>query len=142
MRTQSRFRTDIFKPLDADSEQSENGRELADWLCANLPAGMQPDSLDEDWGYRIIFGDPSLTHKVSVCCGYVENDQWSCFCEPHRSLKDRLLRRPLPHAEMERVIRAIDNLLANSPGVSDVEWFENDARLREFNHGPRAFPSP
>jgi hypothetical protein len=139
MRTQARFRTKSFTPLTEDSDQSENGRELAEWLCSHLPSDMQPDSMDEDWGYRIIFGDPDLNAKVSVCCGNVEDDQWSCFCEPYRSFTDKLLKRPLPHPEMERVIRAIDDLLSANPQFTGIEWFENDAKLQEFNHGPRAF---
>jgi hypothetical protein len=124
--------------LTGRDDQSENGRELAEWLCAQLPADMQPEAIWEDWGYMISFGSPSL-QAVSLCCGNVENDQWTCFCEPHRSLFDRLLRRPLPIAEMERVIRAVDQLLRDNSQFTDVEWFENDAKLQEFNHGQTAF---
>lgn len=99
---------------------------------------MQADSFPEDWGHRIIFDDPQLNHKVSVCCGHVGGNQWSCICDPYRSFSDKLFRRPLPLVEMRRVILAIEALLAKSPEFFDVEWFENDARLREFNHGPRA----
>lgn len=139
MRTQARFQTDLFKPLTDDSDQLENGRQLADWLCANLPADMQPDSMDEDWGYRVIFGASELNAKVSVCCGHVEGNQWSCSCEPYRSLTDKLLQRPPPLLELDKVVRTIDSLLAGSSSIYDVEWFENDAKLREFNHGSRAF---
>jgi hypothetical protein len=100
---------------------------------------MKPESLAEDWGYRIVFGSPALNSKVTLCCGHVEDDQWSCFCDPERSVTDRLLRRPLPLNEMEAVVRAVDELLSNTPSIIDVEWFENDARFQEFNHGSRAF---
>ena len=130
MRTQSRFRTSLFRPLGADDDQSENGRELAVWLCANLPAEMQPESFAEDWGYRIVFGSPALHSALTLCCGYVEEDQWSCFCDPERSGSADGL---------EAVVRALDELLSNTPSITEVEWFENDARFQEFNHGPRAF---
>ena len=139
MRTQARFRTTLFRPLSGDDDQSENGRELAEWLSARLPPEMQPDFAAEDWGHRIDLGAPDLRTKVSICCGYVEDDQWSCFCDPERSLTDKLFNRPLPLSEMGKVIRAIDEILFRTPEITDVEWFENDAKLREFNHGPRAF---
>jgi hypothetical protein len=40
---------------------------------------------------------------------------------------------------MERVIRAVDQLLRDNSQFTDVEWFENDAKLQEFNHGQTAF---
>jgi hypothetical protein len=129
----------LFKPLSGQDEQAENGRELAEWLCSRLPSEMQPEPMEEDWGYRIDFESPSLRSKVSLCCGNVQNDLWSCFCEPYRSITDRLFRRPLPTAEMELVIRAVDQLLRDNPQFTEVEWFENDARLQEFNHAPTAF---
>lgn len=139
MRTQCRFRSAIFKPLAAHANQALLGKELAEWLCAKLPHGFLPDLLDEDWGYRITFGDTSLNAKVTICCGSVEHDQWSFYCQPYRSFIDKLLGRPLPLSEMERVLRACDRLVAEEPGFSEVEWFETDRRFREVNHGSRAF---
>ena len=139
MRTQARFRTKLFATPSDGADQADNGRELALWLCANLPAALHADATDEDWGQRIVFGAPHLNAKVSVCCGHVEDDQWSCFCEPYRSVSDRLLRSPLPLIEMETVIRAIDALLTDNPDFTDVEWFANDAKLREIDHASRPF---
>ena len=139
MRTQVRFRTALFAPLTDDSDQRESGRELTQWLCAQLPAAMQADAMDEDWGWRVLFGASDLHATVSVGCGHVEADQWSCACEPHRSPTDKLLRRPLPQAQMERVVRAIDALLDGNPDFTDIEWFAQDARLRECDHAPRPF---
>lgn len=139
MRTQVRFRTSLFRPMDQDSSPSENGLELAKWLCANLPARFGADYMDEDWGQRIVLGDPLLNAKVSLGCAWVENDQWSCVAEPSRSFVDALLRRPLPAAELETVVRALDALIAATPALVEVEWFENDRRLREHGHAPRAF---
>jgi len=139
MRTQVRFRAALFRPMDQHTEQSENGLELARWLCANLPERFIADHMDEDWGQRIILGDPLLNAKVSVCCGSVEEDCWSCSVEPTRSLVDSLLGRPLPTAELETVVRALDSLIAATPAFVEVEWFENDKRHREFNHAARAF---
>ena len=139
MRTQARFRTTLF-PTPADgADPADNGPALARWLCANLPAEWRADALDEDWGQRIVFGAPHLAARVTVCCGHVEDDQWSCFCDPVRSFSDRLLRRPPPEAEMEAVIRAIDALLADDSTFTEVEWFANDAKLREVDHAPRPF---
>jgi hypothetical protein len=139
MRTQVRFRTSLFRPMDQHAEQSENGVELAQWLCSNLPARFMADCMDEDWGQRILFGDPSLNAKVSLCCSWVEEGCWSAFVEPRRSVVDSLLRRPLPVAELETVVRALDSLIAATPAFVEVEWFENDKRHREFNHAARAF---
>jgi hypothetical protein len=139
MRTQVRFRTTLFAPLTDESDQRENGRELAEWLRAQLPAAMQADAMDEDWGWRVRFGAGDLDGTLSVCCGHVEADQWSCACVEIRSFTDKLLRRPLPQAQMERVVRAIDALLDGNPAFTDVEWFANDARLRESDHAPRPF---
>lgn len=141
MRTQVRFRTTLFSPLSDDADQTELGREWAEWLCAALPLGMQVDSMDEDWGYRIIFGNPLLNARVSICCGYVGDDQWSCLCEPYRSFTDKLFKRPLPVAEMRTVVLAIDALLSDNPHFTDVEWFAVDAQLQEIDHAPRAFAS-
>lgn len=139
MRTQVRFRTSLFRPMDQHTEPSEDGLELARWLCSKLPARFMADPMDEDWGQRIILGDPLLNAKVSVCCGSVEEDRWSCFVEPRRSFVDSLLGRALPVAELETVVRALDSLIAATPAFVEVEWFENDKRHREFNHAARAF---
>ncbi|MGH8029664.1 MAG: hypothetical protein ACREO3_07000 [Arenimonas sp.] len=135
MRTQARFRTTLFTPLGNDDDQRENGRELAQWLCANLPADLRPDAMAEGWGHRIDFGDPRLGNTIFVGCGHVEGDEWSCYCEP----EPNRVERTAPVAEMVRVIGAIDALLAKTTAISDVQWFQNDAREREFNHAPRAF---
>jgi hypothetical protein len=139
MRTQVRFRTSLFRPMDPHTEPSRNGLELAQWLCANLPARFMADHMDEDWGQRIILGDPLLNARVGLCCSWVEEDCWSCFAEPERSLVDSILGRPLPLAELETVIRALDSLIAATPAFVEIEWFENDKRHREFNHAARAF---
>ncbi len=139
MRTQARFRTTLFATPTGGADQADNGRELASWLRKHLPADLRADTIDEDWGQRIVFGAPHLAAKVTLCCGHVEDDQWSCFCDPVRSFADRMLRRPLPQAEMEAVIRAIDALLAGNPDFTEVEWFANDAKLREIDHAPRPF---
>jgi len=125
--------------MDQHAEQSENGVELAQWLCSNLPARFMADYMDEDWGQRILLGDRSLNAKISLCCGSVEEDCWSAFVEPRRSLVDSLLGRPLPVAELETVVRALDSLIAATSAFVEVEWFENDKRHREFNHATRAF---
>jgi hypothetical protein len=139
MRTQVRFRTSLFRQMDKHSEQSENGLELAQWLCSSLPARFMADTMDEDWGQRIVLGDPQLNARASLCCAWVEEDCWSCVAEPRRSLVESLLGRPLPIAELETVVRALDSLIAATPAFVEVEWFENDKRHREFNHAARAF---
>jgi len=90
---------------------------------------MRADFGAEDWGHRVDFGSPDLS-KLSLCCGHVQDDQWSCFCDPERPVT----------SELERVVRAVDELFSRTPEITEVEWFENDAKLREFNHAPRPFP--
>jgi hypothetical protein len=139
MRTQVRFQTKLFKPLFAQSDQLENGRELAEWLCVSLPKEFNATAEFEDWGYRIYFGNPSISNRVTLCCGYVEKDQWSCFGDIHRSFTDKIFGRSVPTTLLEPVIRILDNLLASEPRFTDIEWFENDSRMREFKYGKRAF---
>lgn len=139
MRTQARFRTDIFRPLNGNSDQAENGLELATWLCEKLPPEFLADHMAEDWGHRVILGHPSLNTKVSICCGWVDRDQWSFCVDSYRSFFDSLFNRPQPVAGLESVVRVLDALVAATPSFVDVEWFENDKKLQEFNHGPRAF---
>jgi hypothetical protein len=128
MRTQARFRTSLFPIPAPDADQAENGRALADFLRAILPFELRADAMAEDWGQRLVFHDPALA-SVTVACGHVEDDQWSCACDAS----------PRDEAARHRVVAALDAALAASPAITDLEWFANDARHQEVNHAPRAF---
>ena len=137
MRDQVRFTTTLFQP---PVEQSENGAALAHWLCAKLPASFEAACMEEDWGYLIEFASPRLSpHKIIVGCSHVEDQQWSIAIMHERSFFDKILKRPLPVAELREIITAIDEVIADKAAFSEIEWFENDERLQERNHGVRAF---
>ncbi|MFZ6712849.1 hypothetical protein [Undibacterium sp. TC9W] len=137
MRDQVRFTTSLFQP---PLEQSENGAALANWLCAKLPASFEAACMEEDWGYLIEFASPRLhTSKIIVGCSHVEEQQWSIAIMHERSFFDKILKRPVPVAELREIIAAIDEVVAEEAAFSEIEWFENDASMQESNYGVRAF---
>src|SRR5258708_34834437 len=119
IRTQVRFRTELFRPPQSEDDQFKNGEELAKWLERNIPThGLNvSDCFPEDWGWRVEFMGIS---GVWVGCGFVEKDQWSFFCEYTRSFKDKLLRRPLPEGEMKKVISAVATLVGSERKIFEV----------------------
>lgn len=135
MRDQVRFHTLLFAP---PAEQSENGVELAQWLCARLAPKFVADFLDEDWGCRIFFADPRLS-KITLGCAHVENNQWSIASFVQRSFMDKLLKRAKPAEELKEIISAVDAAVMAEARFSEVEWFENDERLQESNYAARPF---
>jgi len=135
MRDQVRFRTSLFPP---PIEQSENGLQLAEWVCSKLPSRLKADFIDEDWGCRVMFGAEGFA-QISLACGHVEENQWSIACFVERSFIDKLLKRPEPTEALKEIIQAIDAAVAKEGQFSNVEWFENDRSLNETNYGARAF---
>lgn len=96
--------------------------------------------MEEDWGYLIEFASPRLSpHKIIVGCSHVEGQQWSIAIMHERSFFDKILKRPVPVAELREIIAAIDEVVAEEVAFSEIEWFENDASMQESNYGARAF---
>ena len=139
MRTHVRFRSPLFRPLKPDDEQVNPGvygEELSKWVHENIGAHgvVAQDHFGEDWGWMVVFGRES---PGWIGCGNVdgEADQWLCFCNVHRGVFDRLLRRPAETATLQQLVRSLASLIASEHRITDVEWFSTDSRGREFDHG-------
>jgi hypothetical protein len=127
----------LFEPPGLGDDQFENGRELAEWLTQRLRTAEYPDAdcFAEDWGWTVVVG---RAIPVWLGCGHVEGDQWLIFCEMHRTIADRLLRRPIPFEHRNRLVSVVEQMLLNELRARDLEWFESDRGGREFNHGQSA----
>ena len=134
-RTQVRFHSNLFTEKETPGESAE---ELAKWLCSQFPDSFSADYLDEDWGCMILLSDEDLK-GVDISCGHVESNQWSISCDARYSFFDRLFKKPYPKKQLETIIKFIDSSVNEEANFYDVEWFENDKQMREFNYGKRAF---
>ena len=134
-RTQVRFCTNLFAPKDTPGESA---KELAKWLCNKLPNSFGADYFEEDWGCMIELTNHDL-QGVDISCGHVESNQWSISCDARYSFLDRLFKKTYPKDQLEKIVKVIDSSVEEESDFYDVEWFENDNRLREFNYGKRAF---
>ncbi|GAB1052752.1 MAG: hypothetical protein Sw1PiTSA_38760 [Shewanella algae] len=138
MRTNVRFRTEKFK-LPQNEGEPFSATELADWLVGRFHEEFNLDYLDED-RYCILFvGDP-VEVKLEGACGYVESNVWQVLMHLKPSFIDRLLKRSLPTDIHRNFLILLDEFLQSDPEIADIEWYEEDSRLQEFNHGTHAVP--
>ncbi|WP_126167485.1 hypothetical protein [Shewanella khirikhana] len=138
MRTNVRFRTEKFKLPQNDGEPFPS-TELAGWLVERFREEFNLDYLDEDYYCLLFVGDP-VEAKLEGACGYVEGNIWQISMHLKPSFIDRLLKRALPHDVHRNFLISLDEFLQSDPEITDIEWYEEDSRLREFNHGTHAVP--
>lgn len=145
MRDHVRFRSTEFAATtggDSLTNPGRYGHELASWLAARLRDGNVAvgEPMAEDWGWLVEArrGDRSF----SIACGNVdgEDDQWLLWIEPERtSFMRRLTSRPNDTANPDAragLLHLVDQALRGDASISEIEWFRNDARQQEIDHGP------
>lgn len=127
MRTHVEFRSAKFPSEEKDGEMNPGrwGRRLASYLEENLPRfGVRPvGSLMEDWGYRVPL--EAERFPISICCGNYEDyeDGFLCFLDPSTPTVRRWFRTIDTTVDLERVAKALDELLRSDPGIYGVRWW-------------------
>lgn len=137
MRTNVRFRTTLFSPQPVSGEPF-SGISLAEWLFDNFSDSFQLDYLDGDFSCALFLGNP-VEKKLIGACGHVENDLWQVFMKVKPSFSDKLLNRKVNIAIHEEFILALDNELKENQDIFDIEWYEENSRMKELNHAETAF---
>lgn len=119
------FYSDMFRPfLPAESQVNPGryGAELAYWLARQLAQRGIFTSYpqDEDWGWHIDYTtDDGDTYRL--CCGNVDQtqDKWRCYLRP----ESRKFGRKAAHAEgAGPLMRALRDVLALEPGITEINW--------------------
>jgi hypothetical protein len=136
------FRTDFFKPLPGEVEQSVNeffGLALSNWLVEKLgERGIAADVIcAEDWGwYTKIFTihqKPLLFSLSLGVSGEIEEArradpgliEWTIAIHAEIPFLKRLFKRIDPTAEIKELERHLRELVATIPNVSDIQWEKN-----------------
>lgn len=137
MRTNVRFRTNKFE-CSTCLEGASSGIQLADWLIEKFRQPFHIDCVEEDY-YCVLFIGKPAEKKLVGACGFIEDDVWQISMHLKPSLLDKILKRPLPTQLQERFIIALDNELQSNQAFYDIEWYEENAKHQEHNHGHTAF---
>jgi hypothetical protein len=127
MKTQVKFRSDIFPPYEGEEEQINPGlwgKRLAEYLLKELHArGIQTEEpIPEDWGWYIPL--KSEGHKLGVCCGHQngDDDEFICFTSPSTPVFKRWFRTVDVSFELERVTKALEDIFAKGTDFRSVKW--------------------
>ena len=119
------FTSEKFKPVLPDDCQVNPGRygaELAYWLCIRLAEMNVITSYPnyEDWGWYLDYTNEA-GEEFRLCCGNVDGGdvQWQCFVEP---LSKGFLKGKADIASASQLMDALNTILRNTEGVSDIEW--------------------
>jgi hypothetical protein len=129
--TQVEFRSDLFPPEPGEDELVNPGlfgKRLAEFLLAGLRrAGFDcREPFPEDWGWCIQVSNDVV--PLWIGCGHQDgpSDQFLCFIEPHQPVIRKLLRKIDTRPAVEPLQRALADLLAAEPGITDVQWSTNE----------------
>ena len=107
------------------------GEDVAGWLRARLPAGLEPGSpIQEDYGWGVwtsAGGDPYW-----IAIGLMEEEDgvdrhtWliTVACDPGLNIVKRLFHRPSA-ADLATVCHAVDAALHGDPGIREIRWWED-----------------
>ncbi|AUD77742.1 hypothetical protein CW740_00220 [Kangiella profundi] len=120
------------------ADAAEKAAALAEWLVERLDNSLRLDYIEEFYFSRLLIGQP-FDKRLAGACGNVEDDTWLVFMVQQPSLLDRIFRRSMPVELHEQFITALHQEFSKNPEILDVEWYEEDSKLREFNHAARPF---
>ncbi|NDV61933.1 hypothetical protein G0Q06_05675 [Puniceicoccales bacterium CK1056] len=127
MKTQVQFRSNKFPPYEKEEEEINPGlwgRRLAEYLIQNLKEkGIEvEEAIAEDWGYYIPIKNKEF--RLAICCGHQdgEEDEFLCFTDPSKPLVRKLFRKIDVSRELERLTKALDEILSNDPDIRELEW--------------------
>ena len=136
METHVEFRSDRFPPYDGEQEEINPGRygkRLAEFVKQGLKdKGFEVgEPVAEDWGWVVPIANKGFSMWIG-CGNYDEypSDGFLCFIEPHTPTIRRWFRRVDTSARVAALRDAVDDLLANEPGIRDKRWWSYD----EFMH--------
>ena len=133
--THVEFRSDRFPPLEGEEEEINPGlwgKLLANFLREGLLLwGYEvPQPIPEDWGWVLrILNQP---FRMWIGCGHYQefDDGFLCFIHPHKQRIWRGLRRIQTSESIEKLQKAMDEILIESAGIRAKRWWTHD----EFNH--------
>ena len=135
MRTHVEFRSPSFPPYEGEEDEVNPGlwgRRLAEYLAERLRGeGFLPEAIDhEDWGWVVFLCNPEF--PLWVGCGHQDGDEdeFLCFVQPDRPFVRRVFKRIDTRDVVERVVAALDRILAAEPSIRGVRWWPEDERQR------------
>ena len=128
METAAEFESGLFRPYLPDEAQVNPGcygAELAYWLSRKLAErGVMTSYPDfEDWGWFIEYvTEDDKTYWL--CCGNMDgaDDRWRCSIEP--KARGLFGRNKAPVEGAAPLMRALRELLAQEPGIRNLDWTE------------------
>lgn len=126
METSVDFESKMFAPFLPDEAQvnpNVYGAELTFWLSRRLAQGGTVTSYPqyEDWGWFIEYSTEE-GDEYWMCCANRDGaqDKWRCYLEP--KAKSLFGRNKSPVEGALPLMRALRNVLAQEPGISNVSW--------------------
>lgn len=129
MKTQVEFRSSKFPPYEGEEEQINPGlwgKRLAEYFAEKLAGkGIATDGLvAEDWGWFVAVQNEGF--PLGLCVGHQDgaDDEFLCFTEPSGPIVKKLFKKIDVTAELTRLTRAVEEILAADPEIRDVKWSE------------------
>lgn len=120
------FKSELFAPVlpeECQVNPEVYGAELAFWLCTELAqrgiATSYPTA--EDWGWFIEFL-PESGSEFAVHCGNVEGKRNVWLLSLRRHARKMFGRDKPPFEEAAALVKGIQELLASTPGITEIEW--------------------
>jgi hypothetical protein len=127
MKTSVTFRSDTFPPYEGEEEQINPGlwgKRLAEYLVEKFAGtGIETEEpIPEDWGWYIPIKNERF--RLAICCGHQDgkDDEFLCFTDPSTPVIKKLFKKIDASEELQRVVAALDNILASDPEIREVEW--------------------
>ncbi|MFT5469374.1 MAG: hypothetical protein ACI8UO_004495 [Verrucomicrobiales bacterium] len=126
-----RFRSSAFPPDPAEHDEKiatgRFGQNFADWLRQQLPKrGIETDGISAvDWGWRVDLRNPQFPLYVG-CSALDDPDEdgayeFIAFVAAEPTWMQRWFGGVKPKLWLEKIADELDELLQNSPEISDVE---------------------
>ncbi|WP_315745059.1 MULTISPECIES: hypothetical protein [unclassified Bradyrhizobium] len=131
MRTHLEFVSTAFPPEPGEDKLVNPGlygKRFAEFLCEQLPhhgfavVNMKP----EDWGWRIDLANSEF--PLWLGCGHYQEFEngFLCFIKPSRPFVRRLLKKTSTTDTVDRLARALTEILEQSGKAQHMRWWTED----------------
>lgn len=129
MRTRVKFNSDAFPPYPGEDEDINPGiwgKRLAEFISTKLrERGIESEEFyAEDWGWEIPIKNKLF--PIFMGCSNASKrfgNEFVCFIEPNKPVVRRWIFKRISTAEdVERVANALDSILKDHAGVSELHW--------------------
>ena len=86
------------------------------------------EEIAEDWGWLVPIEDAPFDLSLG-CANYSEahdTEGFLVFVKPDTPTIKRWFKSIDTHTDIDRVVSALERVLADDPDISDVQWFTTD----------------